>query len=120
LQPSPPADVDEVVVVEIKRGTHPDGKTRHATYAEVEKFQKYVLSAQSYYDEHGSSRPRVRGLMIAQGYAGDAVALMKMLRTHPEPKYSFKTWREVIEQTHRLHLAWLNVSQKRAGSDIAE
>lgn len=45
VAPHPPAPLDEVVIVEIKRGTYADGRIRKATDDEVAKFHRYVLGS---------------------------------------------------------------------------
>lgn len=55
--------------------------------------------------------PRVRGLMIAQGYTEKA---NRMRRSVEKTDYAeFKTWDLVIDETRRMHLGWLEVSKKR-------
>ena len=43
LAPTSPAPKDQVVVVEIKRGSHSTGRVRKADLPEVNKFHQYVL-----------------------------------------------------------------------------
>jgi hypothetical protein len=112
LQPKSPAPIDEVIVVEIKRGTEPNGKPHHANDSEAHKFQNYVLAAKDYYDKSTDS-PRVRGLMIAQGYTPRANRVRKSLEQIGDPKLEFKTWDSVVEETERMHLGWLEVSKRR-------
>ena len=119
LQPSAPAPIDEVVVVEIKRGSHKDGSTRRATDGEVHKFHGYVLAVKEHYDK-SSDKPRVRGLMIAQDYTAKAKAVRESLEQVASPKLEFKTWERVIEDTERMHLGWLQVSRRRARGSEGE
>jgi hypothetical protein len=121
LKPKAPAAVDQIVVVEIKRGTHPDGKVRKADADEVNKFNYYVQSAVDHYSAN-SPAPRVRGLMIANGYTEDAKKIRRPLETSPSPPMEFKTWDRVLEESERLHLSWLDVTKDRvkAGEDSLE
>lgn len=112
LQPASPAPIDEVVVVEIKRGTNSDGSVRHASESEIHKFQSYLGAIQNFY-EKSTDRPRVRGLMIAEGYTPKANQSRQMLEQIGDPKMEFKSWARVMEETERMHLGWLNVSQRR-------
>lgn len=112
LQPKSPAPIDEVIVVEIKRGTNPDGQIHRANDREVNKFQDYVLAAKDYYDRD-THPPRVRGLMIAQDYTRKADRLRRSLEQIGAPMLEFKTWDTVIEETERMHLGWLEVSKRR-------
>lgn len=112
LQPKKPAPIDEVIVVEIKRGSYPDGRIHKANDSEVHKFQNYVLAAKDYYDRN-SEPPRVRGLMIAQGYTRNADRLRKSIEQIVDPKHEFKTWDTLIQDTERMHLGWLEVSKLR-------
>lgn len=113
LQPRPPAAIDEVVVVEIKRGSSKGGSTiRKATDSEVHKFHQYVLAVQEHYAK-STDRPRIRGLMITQGYTAKADGVRKSLEKLPDPLLAFRTWDRVIEDTKRMHEGWLGVSQRR-------
>ncbi len=112
LQPRPPAAIDEVVVVEIKRGSHVNGKIRKASDSEVQKFHQYVLAVQDHYAK-STDRPRIRGLLIAQDYTAKADAVRKSLEKIPDPNLAFRTWERVIEDTKRMHEGWLGVSEKR-------
>ncbi|XVV04057.1 ATP-binding protein [Actinosynnema sp. CA-248983] len=112
LAPHPPAPIDEVLVVEIKRGTNANGSTRKATDNEVNKFHGYVLQVKDYYGR-STSTVVVRGLMIAQGYTQRANLIRKSLEQHPVVPFAFRTWDMVVSDTERMHTAWLNVSQGR-------
>jgi hypothetical protein len=112
LAPKPPASVDQVVVVEIKRGTHPDGRERKATKDEVDKFHFYVQSATKH-AQKDSPAPRVRGLMIANDYTADARMIRATLEKSQDPVMEFKMWGSVLEETRRLHLSWLDVTKDR-------
>jgi hypothetical protein len=116
LRPKEPAPVDEVVVVEIKRGYDSKGKERKASDKEVHAFHQYVLAAQQHF-EKSTDRPRVRGLMIAQGYTAQGDAVRKSLEKIGDPKLEFKTWNRVIDETERLHTGWLAVSKERVAAD---
>lgn len=115
LAPHPPAPLDEVVVVEIKRGTDSRGRTRKAEVSEVNKFHTYVLAVQSHYAK-STDRPSVRGLMIAQDYTSQADALRKSLETLQDVRMRFQTWDRAIDDTERMHLGWLAVTRDRTGS----
>jgi len=112
LQPRSPAPIDEVIVVEIKRGTNRDGSIHKANDSEVQKFQNYVLAAKDYYDSN-THRPRVRGLMIAQDYTTRAHRLRRSLEQIGDPTLEFKMWDTVVDETERMHLGWLAVSRRR-------
>jgi len=116
LVPHPPAPMDEVIVVEIKRGTNADLSERKVTPDEVTKFHLYVLKVREYYQK-SSEYPAVRGLMIAQGYTGQADSLRKSLEQNPDVRLAFRTWDRVIDETERMHMAWLDLSRKRADRD---
>lgn len=113
LTPGRPAAVDEAVVVEIKRGTHPNGRVRRATEDEVDKFARYVGQVQAYYQQSTES-PVVRGLMIAQSYTQGADRKRRMLEQVSSPRLQFKTWDRVIDETYKLHVGWLELSRRRA------
>lgn len=115
LAPKSPAPLDEVVIVEIKRGTHPNGQTRKATDSEVGKFHQYVLGVQRYY-ARSTDTPRVRGLMIAQDYTVQANALRMSLETVQNVDLNFRTWDRIVDDTERMHLGWLAVSESRLAS----
>lgn len=121
LRPEKPAPVDEVVVVEIKRGYDRNGKERKASDTEVESFHKYVLAVEEHYAK-STDRPRVRGLMVAQAYTKKAEAVRKSFEKITEPRFEFKTWDRVIDDTERLHTGWLAVSKERvkSGDEAAE
>jgi hypothetical protein len=113
LAPTSPAPKDQVVVVEIKRGSHSTGRVRKADLPEVNKFHQYVLAVQQHY-EKSTKAPVVRGLMIAQDYTAGADGMRKNLEQIISPKLEFKTWDRVLDETHRMHLGWLEVSEQRA------
>lgn len=112
LAPHAPAPLDEVVVVEIKRGTYANGGVRKADIDEVNKFHAYVLAVQMHY-EKSTDRPRVRGLMIAEDYTSQGDTMRKSLETLKNVNLKFRTWSRVIEDTERMHLGWLEVSRER-------
>lgn len=112
LAPQPPAKVDQIVVVELKRGTHPDGRIRKASLDEVNKFHFYVQSAVKE-QAKDSDPPRVRGLMVANDYSEDARMIRATLEDSQNPVMEFKRWNTVLEETQRLHLSWLNVTKER-------
>jgi hypothetical protein len=113
LVPHAPAPMDEVIVVEIKRGTNTDLSERRATADEVNKFHLYVLAVRDYYQK-SSEHPAVRGLMIAQGYTSQADLLRRSLEESRDVRLSFRTWDRLIDETERMHLAWLDLSRIRA------
>jgi len=115
LAPKAPARVDEVVVVEIKRGSDSKGNARKAMDTEVQKFHQYVLGVQEYYST-STDQPNVRGLMIAQGYTQQADRVRKSFETMQGIRLAFRTWDRVIDDTERMHLGWLAVSQERSSS----
>ena len=112
LAPESPAPIDEVIVVEIKRGYYQNGKVHRVDDNEIHKFHNYVLAAKEYYDKN-SNPPRVRGLMIAQDYTRRANLVRKSLEQTANPKLEFKTWDSVVSETERMHLGWLEVSRRR-------
>lgn len=113
LRPSTPASYNEVLIVEIKRGSTPDGNERRVDNDEVDKFHDRVLAAEEHFDR-STVRPNVRGLMIAQAYTRDANRKRRSLEGIPRPVMEFRTWNDVIEETERLHRAWLEVESRRA------
>jgi hypothetical protein len=115
LQPKEPAPIDEVLVVEIKRGYAKDGKERKASADEVNAFHQYVLAVEEHYSK-STDRPILRGLMIAQGYTKQADPVRKSLEQIQSPRLEFRTWDRVLEDTERLHTGWLAVSRERVAS----
>lgn len=116
LVPHQPAPQDEVIVVEIKRGTNADLSERRVTPEEVTKFHLYLLKVREYYQK-STEYPSIRGLMIAQGYTKQADSLRKSLEQNPDVRLAFRTWDRVIDETERMHMAWLDLSRKRADLD---
>lgn len=114
LTPHTPALLDEVIVVEIKRGTDRKGNLRKADVDEVNKFHGYVLAVKDYYDR-STDRPLVRGLMIAQSYTAGADRVRRSLEEAQAVRLAFRTWDRVIDETERMHMGWLEVSKDRAG-----
>ena len=118
LGPRSPYTHDELLVVEIKRGTHPDGKTRSVNDKEVSRFQRYALAAHK--SQSRSAKPlRVVGLMIAQRYTSEADSMREHLETAHDPRLIFTTWNSVLLETERLHKDWLAVSSRRAAEDAS-
>ena len=117
LAPKAPAPPDEVVVVEIKRGSDSKGKVRKATDFEVNKFHGYVVAVTNHYAK-STERPAVRGLMIAQDYTPAGDAIRQSLETLQGVRLQFRTWDRVIDDTERMHLGWLGVSKDRLGIDV--
>lgn len=113
LRPSDPATVDEVVVVEIKRASTKSGQMRKADLDEVNKFHSYVLSVRDAYGAN-TNPPSIRGLMICDGYTAQADRTKKSLEQVRDLRLEFKTWERVIQDTEKLHLAWLHISQRRS------
>lgn len=112
LAPHAPARLDEIIVVEIKRGTDSKGRERRVTPEEINKFHLYVLAVREYYQK-STEHPTVRGLMITQGYTAQANGLRRSLEGSTDIRLAFRTWDRVIEETERMHVAWLNVSEER-------
>lgn len=118
LGPRSPYTHDELLVVEIKRGTHPDGRTRTVNRSEVSRFQGYAVSAHE--SQSRSDKPlRVVGLMIAQGYTSEADGMRRHIETAQSPRLVFTTWNSVLLETERLHKDWLAVSNRRATEDTS-
>ncbi|MDE0230825.1 MAG: ATP-binding protein [bacterium] len=116
LGPGAPYTHDELLVVEIKRGTHPDGRKRSVNSDEVSRFHEYALAAEQ--SQSISSDPlRVVGVMIAQRYTSRADLSRKNLQTLPTPRLNFTTWDRVLMETERLHKGWLAVSTRRAKTE---
>ena len=116
LGPRSPYTHDELLVVEIKRGTHPNGKTRAVNHNEVSRFHRYALAAHD--SQTRSDKPlRVVGLMIAQGFTAEADRMRQNLETVQSPRLIFTTWNSVLLETERLHKDWLAVSSRRASED---
>ena len=118
LAPMAPALVDEVVVVEIKRGTHPNGRVRRADVDEVNKFHGYVVAVQEHYAKN-TNPPTVRGLMVAEGYSAQGDRIRRSLEQIGDPKLEFKTWERVLDETERMHMGWLAVNRKRSKGSTA-
>ena len=113
LGPSSPYTHDELLVVEIKRGTLKDGSLRSVNADEISRFHRYVLAAQE--SQRISSDPlRVTGLMVAQRYTEDADRQRKSLQTLGDVRLVFSTWNRVLKETERLHEGWLAVTVRRA------
>lgn len=108
---------DEVIVVEIKRGTNADESIRKASLAEVQKFQAYLSEVEAHFDNE-TPHTRVRGLMIANGYVKAANRYRK--KWEQPGVMEFRTWERVLDETHRLHVDWLEVSRRRSGDDDEE
>ena len=117
LSPSTPTFADQVIVVEIKRGTKPNGSPYHVTGDEVQRFATYVGYAEEHYGaaDSPSSVPNVRGLMIASGYTqGAQIQRRSTYEAVQGGKYQFKSWESVLKDTRRLHVGWLELSTRRA------
>lgn len=113
LGPSSPYTHDELLVVEIKRGTHEDGRLRSVNTDEISRFHSYVLAAHES-QRNSSESLRVTGLMVAQRYTEDADRQRKSLQTVGDVRLVFSTWNRVLLETERLHQGWLAVSNRRA------
>ena len=111
LQPSAPADPDELLVVEIKRGRLQNGNIHRVRDHEVNKFHMYVIGIERHLSSTRTIPPRVSGLMIADMYSRRASLVKGSLERLPTPKLEFKTWADVIENTQRLHTGWLAVTR---------
>jgi len=118
LAPHPPAPLDEVIVVEIKRGSDSRGRERKATDSEVHKFHQYVLAVQDHYARN-TERVTVRGLMIAQAYTPNGDRVRRSLEQNRDVQMHFRTWDRVIDDTERMHTGWLEVSKDRVLSGFA-
>ncbi len=116
LGPSAPYTHDELLVVEIKRGTHQDGRIRVVTRDEIARFHGYALAA---HDSQllSDNRLRVTGLMIAQRYTGQADSMRQSLQTVRDIRLVFRTWDRVLQETERLHLGWLAVTSRRVANE---
>jgi hypothetical protein len=113
LRPGKPAPIDEVIVVEIKRGRNADGSIRRASEDEVNKFHGYVGQVKVHYSK-STKLPIVRGLMIAEYYSERANIIRHDLEQILDPRMEFKTWGRVIDETEQMHRGWLTVSRRRA------
>ena len=113
LKPQAPAPLDELLVVEIKRGRKSNGQIHRVNEDEVNKFHSYVLGVHADYALN-SSPPAVSGLMIANGYTERATRTRRSLEQVREVKLEFQTWDSVIENTRRLHTGWLEVTRNTA------
>ena len=116
LGPSAPYTHDELLVVEIKRARHSDGRLRRANSDEVSKFHRYVLAAHDSQEKSGDPL-RVTGLMIAQRYTAQADMMRASLETVENVRLVFRTWDHVLRETERLHKGWLAVTSRRGASD---
>ena len=110
LQPKAPAPLDELLVVEIKRGYKSNGRIHRVGDSEVNKFHAYVLAIQQEYSLN-STPPSVSGLMIANGYTSRADLIRQNLQSGQAVKLQFQTWDSVIDNTRRLHTGWLEVTR---------
>lgn len=119
LQPKAPAPLDELLVVEIKRGHRADGSVHRANDVEVNKFHSYVLGVREQYTLN-SSPPLVNGLMIANGYTRRANRVRESLQGVQQVKLEFRTWDSMLENTRRLHTGWLEVTRKSSNQDDQE
>ncbi len=111
LQPTAPANLDELLVVEIKRGRKSDGTIHRASENEVNKFHSYVVNVQRHLTDTRTTVPRVSGLMIADRYSQRATNIKSSFEELRSVKLEFKTWGDVIENTRRLHTGWLKVTR---------
>ena len=119
LGPSSPYTHDELLVVEIKRGTDAEGRERSASPEEVSRFHDYALAAHE--SQKLSTHPlRVTGLMIAQRYTLRADRRRESLQTVDNIRLVFTTWNRVLQETERLHKGWLAVTRRRASEETAD
>ena len=116
LQPSAhlKVDVDELLVVEIKRGKKSNGSVHRVTSHEVYKLHRYVLRVQDHLRGIKTTPPRISSLMIANEYAKDAKIIKTDLEKRTDVSFKFQTWSDVVENTRRLHTSWLEVTRKAA------
>ena len=101
LQPKQPASLDQLLVVEIKRGYKSNGKVHNVSEPEVNKFHSYVLGVRDHYSRN-TVRPTVSGLMIANGYSKKADRTRRSLERVQDIKLEFQTWQTVIKHSHPL------------------
>lgn len=120
LQPTAPANPDELLVVEIKRGRKSNGTVHRVSEPEVNKFHGYVRGVQDHLADTRTTPPRVSGLMIADRYSERATRIKRSFEELQTVKLEFKTWRDVIDNTRRLHTGWLNVTRSTATSYAEE
>lgn len=119
LGPSSPITHDELLVVEIKRGTSRDGRPQSVSPEEVSRFHDYVLAAHE--SQSLNSDPlRVTGLMIAQRYTKNADRRRKSLQTVHDVRLVFSTWDRVLKETERLHKGWLAVTNRRVAENVGD
>ena len=111
LQPKAPAQPDQILVVEIKRGRKSDGTIHRANESEVYKFHQYMLGVRDYYSRNSMS-PTLNGLMIANNYTTRADRARRDMQSRGEFKLEFRTWTSVIENTRLLHTGWLEVTRR--------
>ena len=110
LQPKEPAPLDELLVVEIKRGSKSDGSEHRVSDGEVNKFHAYILAVEREYSRNSRSLS-VNGLMIANGYTQRADLIRQSLQGVQRVNLEFRTWNSVIDNTRRLHTGWLEVTK---------
>ena len=113
LQPKQPASLDQLLVVEIKRGYKSNGKIHSVSDTEVNKFHSYVLGVRDHYSAN-TVRPSVSGLMIANRYSIRADRIRRSLERLQDIKLEFQTWGTVIEHSRLLHTSWLEVSRAKS------
>ena len=116
LQPKSPANIDEVLVVEIKRGMKSNRKLHRVSEGEVQKFHSYVLGVREHYETADTRSPTVHGLMIANAYSQRANRLRQSLSQSQDVHLDFQSWDTIIEKTRRLHTSWLEVTSKSVSS----
>jgi hypothetical protein len=121
LRPQPPGQLDQVVVVEIKRARDAAGRIHRAEVEEVQKFLRYVEAVRESYERTDTAAPLVHGLMIAEGYTQEAHRMRRRFE-QGDNLLRFKSWRMVLDDSRRLHESWLAVSKKRGadGGETAE
>lgn len=112
LAPHSPAPLDEVILVEIKRGSTAKSKEHRANETEVNNFHLYTLAVRAHYAK-STNPPRVRGLMIAQNYTAKADLVRANLESNQAVPLTFRTWDRIIEDTERMHMGWLELSRTR-------
>ena len=113
LKPTPPAEVDQVLVVEIKRARKTNLEIHVVSEREVDKFYSYVLGVKEFHDRN-TYPPAVTGLMVASGYSNRAERKRRNLERSPDPSFKFQTWKALIDHTRRLHTSWLEVTRATA------
>lgn len=110
LAPKSPAHRDMVFLVEIKRGTFPDGTARKVAPDDIEKFHRYYVTLDKHLRKVDTYPPTVQGIMVATDYTQQAADLKASFE---KTGLEFRSWQSVLDETERLHLGWLALSRSR-------